>query len=47
MTGYHKDIKIRHEMKIMEFEMNSLTNFVAAKQVISKITNEFLDSSHK
>jgi hypothetical protein len=47
MTGYHKGIKIRHEMKIMEFEMNSVTNFVAAKQVISGITNKFLDSSPK
>jgi hypothetical protein len=47
MTGYHKGIKIRHGMKIMEFEMNSITNSVAAKQVISGITNEFLDSSHK
>jgi hypothetical protein len=47
MTGYHKGIKIRHGIKIMEFEMNSITNSVAAKQVISEITNEFLDSSHK
>jgi hypothetical protein len=47
MTGYHKGIKIRHGMKIMEFEMNSITNSVAAKQVISGIANEFLDSSHK
>jgi hypothetical protein len=47
MTGYHKGIKIRHGMKIMEFEMNSVANSVAAKQVISGITNEFLDSSPK
>jgi hypothetical protein len=47
MTGYHIGIKIRHGMKIMEFEMNSVTNSVAAKQVISRITNEFLDSSPK
>jgi hypothetical protein len=47
MTGYHIGIKIRHGIKIMEFEMNSVTNFVTAKQVISRITNEFLDSSPK
>jgi hypothetical protein len=47
MSGYHIGIKIRHGMKIMEFEMNSVTNSVAAKQVISRITNEFLDSSPK
>jgi hypothetical protein len=46
MTGYHKGIKIRHRIKIMEFEFN-VTNSVAAKQVISGITNEFLDSSPK
>jgi hypothetical protein len=47
MTGYHIGIKIRHGMKIMEFEMNSVTNSVAAKQVIYGITNEILDSSRK
>jgi hypothetical protein len=31
----------------MEFEMNSITNFVAAKQVIDRIINEFFDSSLK
>jgi hypothetical protein len=47
MTGYPIGIKIRHGMKIMEFEMNSVTNSVATKQVISRIANEFLDSSPK
>jgi hypothetical protein len=45
MTGYHIGIKIRHGIKILEFEMNSVINSVIAKQVISRITNEFLDSS--
>jgi hypothetical protein len=31
----------------MKFEMNSITNYVAAKQVIVRIKNEFLDSSPK
>jgi hypothetical protein len=31
----------------MEFEMNSITNFVTAKQVIVKIINKFFDSSLK
>jgi hypothetical protein len=47
MTGYRIGIKIRHGMKIMEFKMNSITNSAAVKQVISRITNEFLDSSPK
>jgi hypothetical protein len=47
MIGYAKGIKIRYRMKIMEFKMNSVTNSVAAKQVISKIINEFFDSSLK
>jgi hypothetical protein len=31
----------------MEFEMNSITNSVTAKQVIDRIINEFFDSSPK
>jgi hypothetical protein len=31
----------------MEFEMNSITNSVAAKQVIVRIINELFDSSPK
>jgi hypothetical protein len=31
----------------MEFEMNSITNSVAAKQVVVRIKNEFFDSSPK
>jgi hypothetical protein len=34
-------------MKTIEFEMNSVTNSVAAKQVILEITNEFFDLSPK
>jgi hypothetical protein len=35
-------------MKIMEFQINYVTNSVTAKQVIIlEITNEFLDSSPK
>jgi hypothetical protein len=34
-------------MKTMKFEMNSVTNSVAAKQVILGITNEFFDLSPK
>jgi hypothetical protein len=33
--------------KTMEFEMNSITNSVAAKQVIDRIINEFFDSNPK
>jgi hypothetical protein len=47
MTRYQKGVKLRHGIKIMEFQMNSITNFVAAKQIILGITNEFFDSSHK
>jgi hypothetical protein len=47
MAGYQKGIKVRHGMKIMEFQMNSVSNFVAAKQVIVGITNEFFDSRPK
>jgi hypothetical protein len=47
MTGHHKGIKVRRGMKIMEFKMNSVTNYVAAKQVIFGIINEFFDSSPK
>jgi hypothetical protein len=31
----------------MEFQMNSITNSVAAKQVFIRILNEFFDSSPK
>jgi hypothetical protein len=31
----------------MEFKMNFITNFVAVKQVIVKIINEFFDFSPK
>jgi hypothetical protein len=47
MTGYPIGIKVRHEMKNMEFKMNSITNSVAAKQVIDRIINEFFNSSLK
>jgi hypothetical protein len=47
MTEYQIGIKVRHEIKTMEFEMNSVTNSMAAQQVILGITNEFFDSSPK
>jgi hypothetical protein len=47
MTGYQTGIKVRHGMKIMEFQMNSITNSVAAKQITLEITNEFFNSSPK
>jgi hypothetical protein len=47
MTGYPIGIKVRHEMKPIKFQMNSITNFMAAKQVIVRIINEFFDSSPK
>jgi hypothetical protein len=47
ITGYQKGIKVRHEMKIMKFQMNYVTNFVAAKQVTVGITNEFFNSIPK
>jgi hypothetical protein len=47
MTGYPIGIKVRHEMKTMEFQMNSITNSVAAKQVNVIIINGFFDSSPK
>jgi hypothetical protein len=31
----------------MEFQMNSITNSVVAKQVIVRIINEFFDSNPK
>jgi hypothetical protein len=45
ITGYPIGIKVRHEMKPMEFQMNSIINSVTAKQVIVRIINEFIDSS--
>jgi hypothetical protein len=47
MTGYQKGIKVRHGMKIMEFQMNSVTKSMAAKQVNPGNINEFFDSSPK
>jgi hypothetical protein len=48
ITGYPVGIKVRHEMKIHEISNeNSITNSVAAKQVIVRIINEFFDSSPK
>jgi hypothetical protein len=47
MTGYQTGIKVRHGMKIMQFQINSITNSVAAKQVTLEITNEFFNSSPK
>jgi hypothetical protein len=47
MTGYPIGIKVRHEIKTIKFEMNSITNSVAAKQVFARIINEFFDSSSK
>jgi hypothetical protein len=44
MTGYPIGIKVRHVMKNHGI---SITNSVAAKQVIVKIINEFFDSSPK
>jgi hypothetical protein len=35
------------EIKIMKFQINSVTNFVVVKQVILRITNGFFDSSLK
>jgi hypothetical protein len=40
MTGYPIGIKVRHVMKPIEFQMNSITNSVAAKQVIVRIIKE-------
>jgi hypothetical protein len=40
MTVYQKELSL-----VMEFQMNYTTNFVAAKQVILEITNEFFDSN--
>jgi hypothetical protein len=47
MTGYQTRIKLRHEIKIKEFQMNSVINFIAAKQINHGITNKFFDSSPK
>jgi hypothetical protein len=44
ITGYQTGIKLRHEMKSKEFQMNSISNFVAAKQVILEIINKFFNS---
>jgi hypothetical protein len=43
ITGYQTWIKVRHEMKILEFQMNSVTNSMAPKQVILVIANQFFD----
>jgi hypothetical protein len=42
MIGYQTWIKVKHGMKTMKFEMNFVTNSVAAKQIILEITNELL-----
>jgi hypothetical protein len=47
MTRYPIGIKVRHEIKTMKFEMISITNSVAAKQVIVRIKNKFFDSCLK
>jgi hypothetical protein len=48
MRGYPIGIMVRHEIrKTMKFQMNSITNSMAAKQVIVRIINEFFDSSLK
>jgi hypothetical protein len=36
-----------HGMEIVEFQVNFIINYVAAKQVILRITNDFFDSSPK
>jgi hypothetical protein len=41
MTQYPNGIKVRHGIKIMEFQMNFITNSMAAKQVILGITMNF------
>jgi hypothetical protein len=45
MIMYQKGIKVRHGMKIKEFQINSISNSVAAKQVNPKIMYEFFDFS--
>jgi hypothetical protein len=47
MRGYPIGIKVRHEMKNMEFKINFITNYVAAKQVMVRIKNGIFDSSPK
>jgi hypothetical protein len=47
MTRYQEGIKIGHAIKIIEFQMNYVTNLVATKQVILGIINEFFNSSYK
>jgi hypothetical protein len=47
MTGYQIRIKDRHETKIMKFQINYVTNFVAAEQVVLRIRNKFFDSGLK
>jgi hypothetical protein len=47
ITGYQTGIKVRHDMKIVEFQMNYVPNFIVAKQIIFKIINKFFNSSLK
>jgi hypothetical protein len=34
ITGYPIGIKVRHKIKTIEFEMNSITNSMTAKQIL-------------
>jgi hypothetical protein len=43
MTRYQKGIKVRHGMKIMEFQINSVSKSMTAKHVNLEIINEFFD----
>jgi hypothetical protein len=47
MIEYSIDIKVRYEMKTHEIRNEFYNQFVAAKQVIVRIINEFFDSSSK
>jgi hypothetical protein len=47
MIGYPINVKIRHETKNHEFQINSITKSVAAKQVFVRIIINFFDCSPK
>jgi hypothetical protein len=47
IIGYQIGIKVRHGMKITEFQIKSVTNFVAVKQAILGTTNDFFNYNPK